>query len=177
MREDLPLLAINHEYLVQVLHNCCYRSAYHLGSARHGLLAWSVLHMAFLHPNESDHCEFQATYHQNVMLPLSRSALASVTESNCHAVYACGHLRRYHLVRSFLCYSFIGAMMLVYIAELWMIPWSCWLCHLPKTKQFPQKFLYFQSKPRYIVVNSSSLVKLHPRLHWSWATFASYWRR
>ncbi|KAH8885297.1 hypothetical protein GQ53DRAFT_659970 [Thozetella sp. PMI_491] len=36
--------------------------------------------------------EALAIHHQNLALPLFREALASVTESNCHALYACGHL-------------------------------------------------------------------------------------
>ena len=36
--------------------------------------------------------ELQATNHQHLALPLFRAALADVTASNCHALYACGHL-------------------------------------------------------------------------------------
>ncbi|KAI9172817.1 Sterol uptake control protein [Paramyrothecium foliicola] len=74
MREVIPLLAINHEYLM------------------HALLAVASLHKAYLRPIEAEKYELQATHHQNLALPLYRTALACVTEVNCHALYACGHL-------------------------------------------------------------------------------------
>ncbi|CAH0026133.1 unnamed protein product [Clonostachys rhizophaga] len=74
MREVVPLLATHHKFLM------------------HALLSLTSLHLAYLHPEESEHHEGVAARHQNFALPLFRSALASVTEQNCHAIYACGHL-------------------------------------------------------------------------------------
>ena len=48
--------------------------------------------MAYLRPAEAEKYELQATHHQDLALPLYRSALTCVTDSNCHALYACGHL-------------------------------------------------------------------------------------
>ena len=69
-----------------------YCIAYPFLSARHALLALSSLHMAYLRPTETEDYELQATHHQNLALPLFRTALTNVTENNCHALYACGHL-------------------------------------------------------------------------------------
>lgn len=48
--------------------------------------------MAYLQPDEAEKFEILAAHHQDLALPLFRSALACVTENNCHALYACGHL-------------------------------------------------------------------------------------
>lgn len=56
------------------------------------MLALSSLHLAFLRPTEAAKYELQATHHQHLALPLFRAALIDVTASNCHALYACGHL-------------------------------------------------------------------------------------
>jgi hypothetical protein len=48
--------------------------------------------MAYLNPAEWDKYEMIAIHHQGLALPLFRSSLANVTEKNCHAIYACGHL-------------------------------------------------------------------------------------
>jgi hypothetical protein len=48
--------------------------------------------MAHLRPMDVAQFEILATCHQNFALPLFRSALARVTENNCHALYACGHI-------------------------------------------------------------------------------------
>ncbi|KAL5592224.1 hypothetical protein FOBRF1_013250 [Fusarium oxysporum] len=45
-----------------------------------------------MRPDEAERFEVLATRHQNIALPLFRSALACVTEQNCHALYVCGHL-------------------------------------------------------------------------------------
>ncbi|KAH8653772.1 hypothetical protein BX600DRAFT_471619 [Xylariales sp. PMI_506] len=74
MGEVVPLLAINHQYLM------------------HALLALSSLHMAYVKPAEAERYETLAAHHESLALPLFRSALENVTESNCHALYACGHL-------------------------------------------------------------------------------------
>jgi hypothetical protein len=59
---------------------------------RHALLSLTSLHMAYLQPTEAEKFEAHAARHQSQALPLFRQGLANVTESNCHALYACGHL-------------------------------------------------------------------------------------
>lgn len=74
MRECIPALAVNHRYLM------------------HAMLALTSLHMAYLHPTETKEYESRAAHHHSLAVPLFRSALANVTESSSHALYACGHL-------------------------------------------------------------------------------------
>jgi hypothetical protein len=56
------------------------------------MLALASLHQAYLRPLEAESYEVLAVPHHNLALTLFRDALTSITEYNCHALYACGHL-------------------------------------------------------------------------------------
>lgn len=53
-----------------------------------GVLAVTGLHMARLHPEQSDEYLRDAANHQIQALPAYRFALKSITERNCHALFA-----------------------------------------------------------------------------------------
>jgi hypothetical protein len=55
-------------------------------------MSLSALHISKLRQSESSHYLLLAAHHQTVALPLMRSALTRITEENCHALYACGHI-------------------------------------------------------------------------------------
>lgn len=55
-------------------------------------MALSALHISKIRQSESTHYVLLAAHHQSLALPLIRSALLNITEENCHALYACGHL-------------------------------------------------------------------------------------
>ena len=56
------------------------------------MLALSSIHTAYLRPAEAETYELLATHHRSLALPPYREALTSITESNCHPLYACSHL-------------------------------------------------------------------------------------
>jgi hypothetical protein len=53
----------------------------------HGIMAFSALHLAFLHPNEQK-WKVLALKHQNTAMALLRSALPSMNADNAHAITA-----------------------------------------------------------------------------------------
>jgi hypothetical protein len=58
----------------------------------HGLLACSALHLADLQPSLQQELTARAVSHHDQALPLFRSALSSVSDHNCHAVYVFSRL-------------------------------------------------------------------------------------
>jgi hypothetical protein len=70
----IPQLACSHSFL------------------KHGILACSALHLAYLNPSERQRYQLTAAYHQNRALPEFRSAIANANENNCNALLAFAQL-------------------------------------------------------------------------------------
>lgn len=59
---------------------------------KHGILACSALHLAYLQPSVQRHHHMVATLHQDLALPLFRCATNQITTKNCNAVLAFSQL-------------------------------------------------------------------------------------
>jgi hypothetical protein len=78
----IPLLAYSHSFL------------------KHGILACSALHLAYLNPPERKRYQLTAAYHQNRALPAFRSAIANANEDTCNALLAFSQLLIIHCFAS-----------------------------------------------------------------------------
>jgi hypothetical protein len=78
----IPLLACSHSFL------------------KHGILACSALHLAYLNPPERQRYQLTAACHQNRALPAFRSAIANANENNCNALFAFSQLLILHCFAS-----------------------------------------------------------------------------
>ena len=78
----IPLLACSHSFL------------------KHGILACSALHLAYLNPLERRRYQLTAAYHQNKALPAFRSAIANANENTCNALLAFSQLLIIHCFAS-----------------------------------------------------------------------------
>lgn len=67
---DVPVLAAKHPFL------------------KHGVLACSALHLAFLHPSERQRYQLIAAHHQNIALPQFRFEIGNPNIDNCFALLA-----------------------------------------------------------------------------------------
>ncbi|PVH70958.1 hypothetical protein DL98DRAFT_521355 [Cadophora sp. DSE1049] len=74
--------------------------AFHHDFLKHGILACSALHLAYLHPTERRRYQMKAACHQARALPLFRLAVAAPTEENCDAILAFSHLLIVHCFAS-----------------------------------------------------------------------------
>ncbi|RFU31376.1 hypothetical protein B7463_g4964, partial [Scytalidium lignicola] len=74
MKEVMPRLAMSQIYLM------------------HSIMAIAALHIAYLRPSEAYAYRLLAAHHENLALPLIRTAITCMNEENCHALYACGHM-------------------------------------------------------------------------------------
>ena len=63
---------------------------------KHGILACSALHLAYLNPSEKQRFHFTAAWHQNEALPAFRLAIANPNENNCNALLAFSQLLIIH---------------------------------------------------------------------------------
>lgn len=70
--------------------------AYHHSFLKHGILACSALHLAYLQPSERRRYQLTAACHQSKALPEFRTAIASPTEENCNALIAFSQLLIIH---------------------------------------------------------------------------------
>jgi hypothetical protein len=57
----------------------------------HGILACAELHLAYLYPAEERDHVLRASMHQELAMPIFRSAIANVDKDNCHAILAFSH--------------------------------------------------------------------------------------
>lgn len=78
----IPQLAVNHSFL------------------KHGILACSALHLAYLNPLERQRYKLTAAYHQDQALPEFRSSIMNANEDNCHALLAFSQLLIVHCFAS-----------------------------------------------------------------------------
>jgi hypothetical protein len=78
----IPQLACSHSFL------------------KHGILACSALHLAYLNPSERQRYQFAAACHQNRALPAFRFAIANANENNCNALLAFSQLLIIHCFAS-----------------------------------------------------------------------------
>jgi hypothetical protein len=67
---------------------------------KHGILACSALHLAYLNPPESKRYQLTAAYHQNRALPAFRSAIANANKYTCNALLAFSQLLIIHCFAS-----------------------------------------------------------------------------
>ncbi|KAH8801411.1 heterokaryon incompatibility protein-domain-containing protein [Xylogone sp. PMI_703] len=74
MKQIVPQLAMTQIYLM------------------HSIMAISALHIAYLRPSQAYAYRLLAAHHENLGLPLFRTAITCINEGNCDAIYACGHL-------------------------------------------------------------------------------------
>ncbi|KAI3573691.1 hypothetical protein IWW34DRAFT_754328 [Fusarium oxysporum f. sp. albedinis] len=81
-RTSIPQLACSHSFL------------------KHGILACSALHLAYLNPLERQRYQFTAARHQNRALPSFRSAIASANKNNYNALLAFSQLLIIHCLAS-----------------------------------------------------------------------------
>lgn len=70
----VPQLAYRHRFLI------------------HGILACSALHLAYKNPAEQWEYLIKASSHQDIAMPLFRSAIDDVDEDNCHSIMGFSHL-------------------------------------------------------------------------------------
>ncbi|KAH8691981.1 hypothetical protein BGW36DRAFT_303266 [Talaromyces proteolyticus] len=72
--------------------NVVPKLAYESSFLLHGVLACTALHLAHIHPPRRQYYNFLACAHQDIALPLFRSAIDYPTEDNCDAIVTFAYL-------------------------------------------------------------------------------------
>jgi hypothetical protein len=86
-------VSIAHDKQSQTVWQCAApKLAYRDPFLMHGILACSALHLAYKNPTEEGEYLIKASTHQDIAMPLFRSAIAKVDEQNCHSILVFSHL-------------------------------------------------------------------------------------